>query len=72
LLRFDGADFVAEGRHLRRNTAGTDHFQRFGLPQAFETLGQQRRADASEPGFAVAGGAVFPVQRRRAVRAGQG
>ncbi len=54
-LDFFGFQLVAERRHLRRRTAFTDDLEGFRLAQAFEILRQQRRADAAQPAFAMAG-----------------
>ncbi|KFB72923.1 MAG: hypothetical protein AW09_001842 [Candidatus Accumulibacter phosphatis] len=64
LLCLVGTQFVAESRHLRRHAPFADDLDRLRPAQAFEAFRQQRRADATKPGFAMTGDTVFAIQAR--------
>ena len=66
LLCLVGVQLVAEGRHLRCHSPLANDFDGVRLAQAFEVLRQQRRADAAEARFAMAGATVLPIQRLHA------
>ena len=56
-------ELTSEAGHLCGGAAFADHLQGFGLAQARETLGQQRRGRLAEPTGAMAGGAVLLEKR---------
>jgi len=58
-----GAEHLAEGGHLRGGAPLRDDLHRFGLAQAGEVVGQQRRAHAAEAVGRVAFGAMLGIER---------